>query len=555
MVKAGIDRFNEGSLPQAVQMLELADRLVAEKKVEPGGAEVVRRRLGESLAFEQLRKASERPELHPLLRKLLNFFLDYTPRGLLDELPREQKRDRRRLLLALLEAHGAPARASAYEALSRSLPQVIGEEEWFYRRNLLYVLRRIPRSPEASYEDESELVIRHAQIGMPLLVVKEAVAALGQYKDEATEHGLGEMVRQLEEILAKPEGAPYEPKDLRGLLDRVVATLARLPSSRARRIVIEHAGRKQTSLGDAMARLAELGTQNLADDQDTVEQLLALLKANMPFKLLGMTLKQNEQSLVHVIEALSGTPTPSVRRALEDVAARFRGQEAGRLATRALAQFDKPATSPAPAAQSGEAPAVNPAAAAGPAPDAPAASLQGDLEVFGLPALLQSLADSSASGALTLRDPKTGAPYATMALREGKLEDIQRGKLKGDEAFYQLLERPVPGQFAFVKGAPPARPGATAREILPLTLEAMRRYDEFQEAAALLPDAVAIEPTGEKPTAHPAEKDGSFLQTLWARASQGGTPKDIEDALAWDSYRVRRVLVHWVEQGSLKAKV
>jgi hypothetical protein len=360
------------------------------------------------------------------------------------------------------------------------------------------------------------------------------------------------MVRQLEEILAKPEGAPYEPKDLRGLLDRVVATLARLPSSRARSIVIEHATRKQVSLGDAMARLSELGTQNLSDDPDTVERLLALLKANMPFKLLGMTLKQNEQNLVQVIEALSGTPSPAVRRAFEDVAARFRGQEAGRLAARALAQFDRP-PAPAPSSVSGEQPAVS-AAAAAETPDAPVASLQGDLEVFGLPALLQSLADSSASGTLTLRDPKGGAAFATLALREGKLEDIQRGRLKGDEAFYQLLERPTPGQFAFVKGAPAAKPGGAVREILPLTLEAMRRYDEFQEAAAVLPDAVALAATGQKPTAHPAEKDGSFLQAVWERASQGGTARDIEDALTWDSYRVRRVLVHWVEQGALKPK-
>jgi hypothetical protein len=365
------------------------------------------------------------------------------------------------------------------------------------------------------------------------------------------------MVRQLEELLVNPDGAPYEPKDLRGLLDRVASTLARLPSSRARRIVIEHAARKQVALGDAMSRLAELGTQNLSDDADTVDQLLALLKANMPFKLLGMTLKQNDQNLVHIIEALSGTPSPAVRRALEDVATRFRGQETGRLASRALAAFDKPPAPSSAAVVPGDpppAPAPGAAVAAASAPDAPTASLQGDLEVFGLPSLLQSLADSSASGTLTLREPKGGAAFAMLTLREGKLEEIHRGKLHGDEAFYQLLERPTPGQFAFVKGAPPAKAGVTPRQILPLTLEAMRRYDEFQEAAAILPDTAELEPTGEKATAHPGEKDGSFLQALWERASQGGTPKDIEDAVAWDSYRIRRVLVHWVEQGALKPK-
>ncbi len=541
MVKAGVERFNEGSLPQAVQMLELADRLIAEKKVDRGSAELVRRKLGETLNGELLRKCSERPDQYALLRKVLDFFTAYTPEGLLEELPREQKRDRRRLILALLEVHGAPARALAYEALSRVPSTAVGEEEWFFRRNLLYLLRRIPRDPEASAEDESETVVRHAQIGLPLVVVKEAVAALAVYKDERTEQGLGELLAQLEGLLARPAGAPYEPKDLRALLDRVAATLARLPSPRARRVLIDHAVKKQVSLGDAMARLEELGSQDLSDDADTAEQLLALLKANIPFKLLGLTLKATDQSLVHVVEALAGTPLPAVRRALEDVAARFGGQEAGKVAARAIAAWDKPAAASASAAQGGAA-------------DEPAASLQGDLEVFGLPALLQSLGDSSASGMLTLLGLKGGEVFATLSLREGKLEEIHRGKLRGEEAFYQLLERPTPGRFAFVKGAPPPRPGAAALQILPLTLEAMRRYDEFQEAAALVPDTVHLEATATRPTPHPAEKDGEFLQALWARASQGGTPLEFEEAVASDSYRIRRSLAHWVEQGSLKIR-
>ncbi len=139
-----------------------------------------------------------------------------------------------------------------------------------------------------------------------------------------------------------------------------------------------------------------------------------------------------------------------------------------------------------------------------------------------------------------------------MTLREGKLEEIKRGRLTGDDAFYQLFEKPTPGQFAFVKGAPPAVPGATAKAILPLTLEAMRRYDELQESVALVPDSVFLVPTGQKPTAPPTEKDGSLLQELWQRASQGGTPLDFEETVASDSYRIRRVLAHWVEQGALK---
>ncbi len=543
MVKAGIERFNEGSLPQAVSMLELAERLTTEKKVDAGTVELVRRKLGETLDGDQLKKFTEKAEQWAQLRKVLQFFIAMRPEGLLEELPREQKRDRRRLMLALLEVHGAPARAAAFEGLCRTPGTAVGEEEWFFRRNLVYLMRRIPRTPEASFEEESDVVLRHAQLGLPLLLVKEAVATLAQYKDERAEQGLTQLLFELEAMLGQKEEAPYEPKDLRALLDRVAATLGKLPAPRARRALIEHAGKKQPQLGDTIARISELSGQDMSEDTETVEQLLALLKANLPFKLLGMTLRQNDQSLVRIIEALSGTPSAAVRHALEEIVSRFEGQDAGRAAAKALAGFDKPR----PKQETAAAPDTS-------APAAPAASLQGDLEVFGLPALLQSLADSSASGSLTLRGPGGGEVFASLTMRGGKLTDMQHGHLRGEDAFYQLLERPLPGQFAFMKGMTPEKPGEKPREILPLTLEAMRRYDEFQEAAALVPDTVFLERTSVAATPFPGEKDGSLLQALWERASQGATPLDCEAVVASDSYRIRRALAHWVEQGALKIR-
>jgi hypothetical protein len=549
MVRAGIERFNEGSLPQAVSMLELAERLTSEKKVDAGTVELVRRRLGDTLDGEQLRKFTEKPDQHALLRKVLQFFTAFRPEGLLEELHREQKRDRRRLILAMLEVHGAPTRVAAYHELSRVPSRAVDEEEWFYRRNLVYLLRRIPRSAEATFDDESEVVVRHAQLGLPLLLVKESVATLAQYKDERAEQGLAQMLFEVEGMLEEPEGAPYEAKDLRALLDRVASTLGKTPSPRARRALIDHAGKKQPQLGDTVARLGELGGQDMSEDPETVEQLLALLKANLPFKLLGMTLRQNDQNLVHIVEALSGTPTPAVRRALEEIVSRLKGSDAARSAQRALSAFDRPKPAEPQAAASTT--AGEPALPGAPAEPA-AASLQGDLEVFGLPALLQSLAESSASGSLTLK-AKGGETFASLALRQGKLSDIRRGHLKGEDAFYQLFERPTPGQFAFIKGEPPES-GSATHEVLPLTLEAMRRYDEFQESAVLVPDAVFLERTSVAATPFPGEKDGSFLQALWERASHGATPVDCEKVVESDSYRIRRVLAHWVEEGALKIR-
>ena len=103
-------------------------------------ASSARRSTGNSSRSSPSRRPTRRS-----LRKVLQFFTALQVEGLLDTLPGEPKRDRRRLMLLLLEIHGAPARHGSYERLTRSLGPQVGEEEWFFRRNLLYLLRRIPR--------------------------------------------------------------------------------------------------------------------------------------------------------------------------------------------------------------------------------------------------------------------------------------------------------------------------------------------------------------------------------------------------------------------------
>ncbi len=549
MVRAGVDRFNEGSLPQAVQMLELAERLVSEKKVDAGSAEIARRRLGDSLDWEKLKAFAEQAGDQAQLRKVLQFFTALQVEGLLETLPGELQARPPPAHAPAARGPWRPARQGSFERLTRSLGPQVGEEEWFFRRNLLYLLRRIPRGAESGPLDaEIDVVLQHAQLGLPLVVIKEAVAALGPAQGRKDRGGTGPDD-------GRRRGAPVEAAGEAGLRGQGSAGAsrpggldARAPARRGRRGGPHRARRQEAGLarrhdGAAFGALA----QSLADDAETVEQLLGMVKANLPLKVLGVVIRQNDQNLVRLVEALSGTPTPAVRRALAGARRAVPGQGGGAGGRPGDRRWDKPA-----------APAEGPRAAApgvaGAAADAPAASLQGDLEVFGLPSLLQSLADSSASGSLTLREPKGGPVFASLTLRDGKLELIKRGKLSGDDAFYQLLERPSPGQFAFVKGAPPASPGASQRAILPLTLEAMRRYDELQEASALVPDTVFLVSTGQAPTTHPGEKDGGFLRALWQRASQGGTPEDFEEAVAADSYRIRRLLAHWVEQGSLKVR-
>ena len=126
MVKAAVERFNEGALPQAVTMLGLAERIVAEKRVDAATVDAVRQKGDEAIDPETLRRFSEAPRFHSMLGKFLAFFSATSPKGLLGDLLGEMRRDRRRLILQLLEIHGAPAREEALERLRVPFGQAEG---------------------------------------------------------------------------------------------------------------------------------------------------------------------------------------------------------------------------------------------------------------------------------------------------------------------------------------------------------------------------------------------------------------------------------------------
>lgn len=531
MLLAAVEQFNKGSLPRAAKMFEVAEGLIRDKRIDGKAAETAWRRAFESLDIEKLKSLGEHPEKHPLLKKVLGVFPGLRVGALLDAVRNEEKRERRRLFLSLLEIHGAEARDAALQRLQQMAKQ--GEppgEEWHFKRNLVYLLRRVPRPVDQPAEKELDAVVRLSEPGLPPPLVKEALAALGQIKHEKAEAALIQRVEGLEQLLAKKGEAPFDEAELQPILERAVTTLARLGTPASRRVVVEHALRKKGPLGEAAPRMAELGSQDLSEDPELVDFLVRSLRAELPFKVLGLVLKKNEDRIASIIEALGGTPLPLVRQTLESVVEGFPGHDFSRVAAKVLSGIDS---------RRAEATAT--------------ASLSGDLALFELPSLLQSLSVSEATGVLVLRDPK-GNTVGSLTMDRGKVRGAQTGILKGEDACYQLFERPFPGTFAFTKqGLPQRKEGdPPTREVVPLLLEGMRRYDEFQRAAALVPDDLYLTSSGQKPKALPDEQDAVLQQQVWARVSTGASPRLCEESIPADSYRIRRLFAHWLEEGSLK---
>jgi Domain of unknown function (DUF4388) len=529
MVKSAIERFNEGALPQAVMMLGLAERIVAEKRVDAATVEAVRQKGGEEIDPETLRNYSEAPRFHGMLGRFLAFFAATSPKGLLADLLGEMKRDRRRLILQLLEIHGAPAREEALERLRAPIGQGEGDEKWYFRRNLLYLLRKIPARRDDPLNDDVDRAVRHADLRFPAALVKEAVANLGQLKHDRAEATLLSLVGELEGMLIKPAEAFYDPRESRLLLDRVVKALARFGTPKARAAVVDHGLRNKAELGDTTVRLSELAGQDLSGDPELVEQLLAALKANAPRKVLGMRLHGNDLAARHIIEALSATPSPPVRSAFENLAGSFPGSSAGKAASTALSGLDQ---------------AVE-------IPEAPPETRSGDLETFGLPVLIQSLAEPAVSGTLTLKNAREEI-RSEIVLRDSRMKSCETGGMTGEEAFYQLFERPAPGSYLLtLETGDGGEDTESFKEILPLCREGMRRYDELQETSAVVPDGSRLKGTDVRPEHHPDELDGIFVNGLWKLASGGSTPRECEEALKVGAYRVRRQLASWVEGGAL----
>ena len=538
MILAAIERFNEGALTQAGAMFDLAERILSERRLAQEVSNSIRRRSHEGLSEDRLREFSEKPSRHAQLRRVLNFFPALRVTGLLETLFQgEPRRDRRKLLIALLEVHGLDARAAALEQLERAASGKLEDPRGFYIRNLIFLLRRIPRPAEESFEKELGLLIPLSRPGHPELVAKEAIWTLGQMAHPRAEQALMRRLEDYEDLLEK--AGEKDTTSLMKLLDKTVSTLARFGSQSCRRAVVNHALSGKQAFGNAIARIEELSGQDLSSDRDLVEVLVQAIRQELPKKVLGLLVQKDGKNLTHLLRAVSGTSAAKVRQLLEEIVEKFPSDEFAQAARQSLAAL-------------GATPRVV---------EPPVKVMSGDLELFGLPQLFQSLSESQLSGTLTINDEEDRS-VATVAFGAGRILRSEHGALRGEAAFYQLFEKPIPGKFLFRGATAAERESATkaaasdeqAFDVLPAMLEALRRYDELQQARSLVPDDAPLKPAGGKPTRPEEEEDTAFLKSLWTRVAAGGTAADCEAAVPEDSYRIRRMLAHWLEEGALQLR-
>lgn len=525
MIYAAIEQLNEGRLAQAVSILEVAKRTIAERRAD---GEIVGQVLAQAeitISEDLLRRLADVPAKHGLLRKVLEFFPSLRAQMLLLNLDGEIRREKRKLILNLLECHGPACRGFVIDRLASGMRGDYPDELGYYRRNLAFLLRRIPRTDRERIEEESDLLTAMIDSKEPMMSAKEAVGALGQLRHRPAEIALVERLRRLESEMAS-RGGDAERWEM---ADRLCSALARQGSPRAIRAIVAHGYNRAPGGGDALARFQELGRIDLSIDAEQLAVLLKSVRELIPSNMLGFVAKPRQHELSCLMQAVSGTPTPEVRAALEHVSEKLKTHALGELSRKLLAKLE-------PAASKSQ------------------DMLSGDLELFGLPNLLQSLSASESSGEIVLFDARQSR-QGSITLAAGKIARAEGGRLAGEDAVYLFMEKPFPGTFTFraaADGSKPPASDASTLDPMSLLLEGARRHDEYQQARALAADNVKFEPTGVPAIRPEDERDGDFASGIWDRAAAGAPANESELTSKTDPFRVRRLYAYWVEAGALR---
>jgi len=534
LVTVAVEEFNGGSLGRAVTMLDLAGRMIEGGDVEAAIAEAVYAESLPTLDPSQLEALADDPDKRLLLRRVLKFFPQLHPDRLIEQLVEGNDREVRLRLLKLLRAHGEAARSEAVHALDESLnsPQRLPAD---VERSLLYLMRAIPRTDDDTVDHEIDILNRTSDLRQPLPVIRESFSVLRLLKHPRAYGILSARVSELEDGLTATAPIPLDANESLLLLSNTIKQLRQDPDNDALEIVITHGLKGTPQLGDTYNRLASLGATDLSDYPAQVVRLTDAISEELPRKFLGMSVGAQRKALIlePLITAVSGTRSPEVQKLLAEIAKKHGDQAYGQKAAEALKGIGRPVAAAAPADDS--------------------ITLSGDLGLFGLPNLLQNLADNRVTGTLNIVG-SDGAKAASVRFAGGGMVSAAFGHLVDDIAIYQMLERPVEGRFRFAEASGAEQePGtaANARSVMGLLLEGMRRFDEFNRACALIPDDAVYKPTGKKATDVKEDGDPKLAKEVWGRAARGASTAEVERELPIDAFRVRRLYEHWVTEGSL----
>ena len=144
-------------------------------------------------------------------------------------------------------------------------------------------------------------------------------------------------------------------------------------------------------------------------------------------------------------------------------------------------------------------------------------NLRGRLDHFDLPAILQTVVDSGATGVLEILDAD-GRDFGVIHTSSRMIGRILCGDLEGPEAFLEILNSPPKnGTFRFSNLAIAPKTD-TYRQVHPLLLEAARVQDELTHFAATVSETSLLQPATHR-LAWKGGIDADLVEEIWHQLS------------------------------------
>jgi CRP-like cAMP-binding protein len=144
-------------------------------------------------------------------------------------------------------------------------------------------------------------------------------------------------------------------------------------------------------------------------------------------------------------------------------------------------------------------------------------NLRGKLDHFDLPAILQTVVDSGASGVFEISDGD-GRPFGAIHIRNKMIGPVECGELENSQAFLEILMAPpFNGTFRF-SNIETARTTAELRPIQPLLMEAARVQDEFSHFAGTVPHDALLRPASRQ-LEWTGEAEARLVDAIWHQVS------------------------------------
>ena len=319
VARAAARIFNTGRIRQSASLARFLEDAFERLSIAPAGRLEVKFAVGPGDLNEGLlAKALNDPDQREIAVALVRLVGYLNPGEALSELAVENRRERRRLLLAAVEAHGANAYYAILDSLSVAHP---GGHKWYATRNFLYLLSRIEAPDDAARKRAIEGVGRYVTHDQPQLR-SAALAALRRIGGRDVIPGV---VRALD-ATAYAAGSIDDSDTLKRHLYSALETIVETGHEAAVAIVAEFATGARGAEFDLGPSLRDEACSALTHHKGPLPRRAALVIANHLNAMCGRRFKLVTGKLsfgldVHACRMLSTlireSPEPECRDALE----------------------------------------------------------------------------------------------------------------------------------------------------------------------------------------------------------------------------------------------